>query len=332
MTNQKNPLLFIFPGQGSQAVGMGKFLFDNFTSAKNVFEEASDAISLNLKKLCFEGDEKNLSLTENTQPALLTVSVATAFVLKKEFEIQATMTAGHSIGEYSSFVLGQALTFTDAVKSVRERGLAMQNAVPVGKGGMTATLGLDQKQVEFLCQWAVKYSGHGPLSPANYNCDGQIVISGNQQTLNWLKDHFNADIFPEHNLERPTRAKLIPLQVSAPFHCTMMQPAEDKMREHFKKIEFKNSQMSIYQNFHAVAETDHSILKENLIRQISAPVLWTQSMNEVKKNYSNHQSLQVIECGHGQVLKGLLKKIDAEYFKVHSAHSLDDLKSLQNLF
>ncbi|AGH95537.1 ACP S-malonyltransferase [Pseudobdellovibrio exovorus] len=314
---------FLFPGQGSQAPNMGAFLFENFEIARRTFEEASDAISLDLKKLCFNSSVEELALTENTQPALLTVSTATARVLTQDLGVKPTITAGHSIGEYASFVLSQSLIFSDAVRAVRLRGQAMQSAVPVGQGGMTATLGLNEEQAQFLCDWAVKNSGSGPLSPANYNCDGQIVISGNMKTLDWLKTNFKADILPGE----ARRAKLIPLQVSAPFHCEMMKPAQEKMAEFFLSTEVKNAQIPIIQNVHAQSETDAAKLKENLIAQVSAPVKWTQSMQTLKSLGGN----VCFEVGHGAVLKGLLKKIDGDFFKVYSTSSMDDLKAIEGL-
>lgn len=313
---------FLYPGQGSQATGMGQFLFNEFKVAREVFEEASEAIHIDLKKLCFTGSTEELSLTENTQPALLTVSMATTKVLTEVIGAKPSITAGHSIGEYASFVASNVMSFSDAVKAVRARGQAMQSAVPVGLGGMTATLGLDEAQVQFLCRLAVEKSNASPLSPANYNCDGQIVISGNSKALDWLKQNFKPEILPGE----ARRAKLIPLQVSAPFHCEMMKPAEEKMRTFLNAIPFKNAQISIIQNFHAQPETNAEILKENLIKQISAPVKWTQSMHELKSK----NPTQVIEVGHGSVLKGLLKKIDPEFFKVFSTSSLDDLKAIES--
>jgi [acyl-carrier-protein] S-malonyltransferase len=314
---------FLFPGQGSQSPGMGSFLFENFKTAKLTFEEASDAINLDLKKLCFSGTAEELALTENTQPALLTVSTATARVLTKDIGIKPQVTAGHSIGEYASLALGNSLKFSDAVRAVRLRGQAMQSAVPVGQGGMTATLGLSDEQAKFLCEWTVKTSGFSPLSPANYNCDGQIVISGSMKALEWLKTNFKPEVLPGET----KRAKLIPLQVSAPFHCEMMRPAQEKMSEFFKTITFHNSQIPVIQNVHAKAETDAEKLKHNIIEQVSAPVKWTQSMHALKSlNIS-----QCFEVGNGSVLKGLLKKIDSEFFKVYSTNSLDDLKMIENL-
>ena len=314
---------FLFPGQGSQSPGMGSFLYENFNTAKHTFEEASDAIQFNLKKLCFTGSEQDLALTENTQPALLCVSTATARVLTKDLGVNVHATAGHSIGEYASLVLANVMTFPDAMLAVRKRGQAMQSAVPVGTGGMTATLGLTEEQVLFLCDWAVKNSGFGPLSPANYNCEGQIVISGNLKTLDWLKTNFKPEVLPGE----AKRTKLIPLQVSAPFHCEMMRPAQEKMQQHLNQVAFANSDIKIIQNVHAQVETKADILRQNLIEQISAPVKWTQSMQTLK-------SLEIgncIEVGNGYVLKGLLKKIDSEFFKVQSSSTLDDIRAIETL-
>lgn len=316
-------LSFIFPGQGSQQPGMGQFLFDNFKVAKETFEEASDAINLDLKKLCFSGSEQDLALTENTQPALLTVSTATQRVLTKDFNVRATSAAGHSIGEYAALVAADAIEFPSAVKAVRQRGQAMQNAVPVGQGGMVALLGLEPQQAHELCAWAVKGSGTGPLSPANFNCPGQIVISGSQHTINWLKENFSPEkVWGE---SAPKRAKMIPLSVSAPFHCEMMKPAEDTMRRVLTDMPFKQASFPILQNFNARFESTPESLRENLIRQVSAPVLWTQSMELMKQE----NKLHFIECGTGKVLQGLLKKIHPD-FQVLSTNSMEDFKIIED--
>ncbi len=313
----------LFPGQGSQAPGMGRFLFDNFKIAKDTFEEGSEALSLDLKKLCFESDEKTLALTENTQPALLCVSISTWRILKSEMNLKPQAAAGHSIGEYAALVAAGSMSYRDAIKSVRIRGQAMQSAVPVGQGGMTAVLGLDDEQVRFLCEWAVKQSGFSPLSPANFNSPGQVVISGSQKALNWLKDNFKAEVIPGD----AKRAKLIPLTVSAPFHCDMMKPAEEKMSKVLKDITFKKAQFPIVQNFVAEFVQEPDSLRENLIRQISAPVLWTQSIKKIRKAGIG----QGIESGYGKVVAGLVKKIDSE-FKIWGANSIEDLKLIeQNL-
>lgn len=311
----------IFPGQGSQAPGMGQYLFNEFPQARKIYEEASDAISFDLKKLCFNGSEADLQLTENTQPALLVTSVATYEVLRTEFGVPFSLGAGHSIGEYAALVGAQVMSLWNATQAVRKRGEAMQSAVPVGQGSMMATLGLDDEQALFLCDWVESESGFKPLSPANFNCPGQIVISGSAQALNWLKDNFKPEVLPGS----PKRVKLIPLAVSAPFHCAMMLPAEKTMRDVLGAIEFKKPLYPIVQNFTAEYVSEAATLKENLIRQVSAPVLWTQSMNRIK----HEGSLKFIECGHGQVLKGLLKKIDPE-FQVFSTSSLEDLKAIES--
>lgn len=314
---------FLFPGQGSQSPGMGSVLHENFSTARLAFEEASDAIGVDMKKLCFQGSAEELALTENTQPALLTVSTATARVLERDLGRIPQVTAGHSIGEYAGAVLAGVMTFADAMRAVRLRGQAMQSAVPVGQGGMCATLGLSEEQVRFLCDWAVENSGTGPLSPANYNCEGQIVISGSQQTLDWLKTNFRAEVLPGE----ARRAKLIPLQVSAPFHCEMMKPAQEKMQRFLQDVPFLEARIPLIQNVHARAETAAGIIKSNLVAQVSAPVRWTQSMLTLK-------SMGVADCfevGNGSVLKGLLKKIDGDFFKVYSTTTLEDLKAIETL-
>ncbi|MEK2645521.1 ACP S-malonyltransferase [Bdellovibrio sp. BCCA] len=311
-----------FPGQGSQQPGMGRFLFDNFKIAQEIFEEGSEALKQDMKKLCFEGSEADLALTENTQPALLLVSTATQKVLRHDFGVKAVAAAGHSIGEYAALVAADVIRFDEAMRAVRTRGQAMQSAVPVGQGGMVAVLGLEPDQVETLCNYVVKNSGFGPLSPANFNSPGQIVISGSQKAINWLKDNFKPEVI---FTEAPKRAKLIPLTVSAPFHCEMMKPAEDKMRMVLTAMEFKTAAFPVIQNFHAKAETEGSVLRENLIRQVSAPVRWTQSMEVLKA--MGHAN--VIECGAGKVLQGLLKKIDGDFFKVMTTTSMEDIKTIE---
>jgi [acyl-carrier-protein] S-malonyltransferase len=314
-------MTLLFPGQGSQQPGMGRFLFDNFKIAKETFEEASEALSQDMKKLCFEGSEADLALTENTQPALLAVSTATQRVLKSEYNLRVAAGAGHSIGEYAALVAANVIDFAPAMKAVRTRGQAMQSAVPVGQGGMIATLGLEPDQAKFLCEYVVKNSSHGPLSPANFNSPGQIVLSGSMKAIEWLKANFKPEIFPE----APKRAKLIPLNVSAPFHCEMMLPAEKKMREVLTAMEFRTPAFKIVQNFTANFESTPEALRENLIRQVSAPVRWTESMQLLKA-----QNLtKCVECGAGKVVAGLLKKIDGEAFTVFNTNSLEDLKLIE---
>ncbi|GIL21290.1 MAG: malonyl CoA-acyl carrier protein transacylase [Candidatus Jettenia caeni] len=314
----------LYPGQGSQQPGMGRYLYDQFRIAKDTFEEGSDALGIDMKKLCFEGSETDLALTENTQPALLLVSTATQRVIREEFPIKIQSAAGHSIGEYAALVSSHVLPFSSAMKAVRIRGQAMQAAVPVGQGGMVAVMGLDPVQVSELCQYVVQESKLGPLSPANYNSPGQIVISGSQKAIDWMKENVTAEkIWGD---DGPKRMKLIPLQVSAPFHCEMMKPAEDKMRQVLSDIPFQKAEFPILQNYTADFHTEAHELKENLIRQVSAPVLWMQSMEKLKQR----NWLNCIECGTGKVIQGLLKKIDGEAFKVLSTNSIDDLKLIES--
>ncbi len=311
----------IFPGQGSQQPGMGRFLFDQFQAAREIFEEASDAIAVDLKKLCFEGSEADLALTENTQPCLLTVSTATQKVLTSQFGVKIKAASGHSIGEYAALVAAGAMPFGAAVKAVRIRGQAMQSAVPVGQGGMVAVMGLDPAQVETLCKWAMEKSKTSPLNPANFNCPGQIVISGSAKTIAWLKDNFKVEeVFPDAK-----RVKLIPLQVSAPFHCDMMKPAEERMRSVLTEIAFQDAKFPIIQNFTAQAVQNATELRENLIRQVSGSVRWMQSMDLAKeKGWTS-----CIESGTGKVLQGLLKKIDSEAFQVFNTNSLEDIENIE---
>lgn len=308
---------FVFPGQGSQQPGMGRYLFDNFQIAQRLFEEASDALHLDFKKLCFESSESDLALTHNTQPAIVGVSVATAQVLKSEFGHTPDYTAGHSVGEYAALVISEVISFSQAIKAVRQRGEFMQAAVPIGKGAMIATLGLSEEQAIKLCQHVEEESGHTPLSPANFNCPGQIVLSGSAAAVEWLKTQFKVEtLFPEAK-----RVKFIPLNVSAPFHCALMKPAEDKMAQVLNAIEFKMARTPVLQNVNAQIETDPTTLRKNLIAQVSKSVLWTQTMIELKRL----ETTNIIECGHGSVLKGLFKKAEGE-FTVFTTQNLEELK------
>jgi [acyl-carrier-protein] S-malonyltransferase len=311
----------IFPGQGSQQPGMGSFLFNNFKIAKETFEEASEAIALDLKKLCFAGHESDLAKTENTQPCLLTVSTATARVLSSQFGVKVIAASGHSIGEYAALVIAGSIDFSEAVKAVRIRGQAMQAAVPLGQGGMTAVMGLTPEQVEKICLWGNAQTKTGQVSPANYNCPGQIVISGDAKTLEWMKENLK----PEELFPDARRVKLIPLQVSAPFHCQLMKPAEEKMRQVLSDMSFQTARYPIIQNFTAEMHQEAATLRENLIRQVSAPVKWMQSMEVAKLN----SFTSCIECGTGKVLQGLLKKIDSESFTVFNTNSLEDIENIE---
>ncbi len=315
----------IFPGQGSQHAGMGKFLFDNFQDARVIFEEASDAIKFDLKKLCFSGSDEDLALTKNTQPALLVVSTATFRVLAQLTDIAPVAAAGHSIGEYAALTTAGVIDFADAVRAVRRRGEAMQDAVPVGQGAMAAIMGLTPEQVVTLCEWTQTQSGQKPLEPANFNCPGQIVISGRATAIEWLQAHV-AQV-KEQLPELPPRMKVIPLKVSAPFHCTMMKPAEQIMRQYLEQTKFHNARFAVVQNFTALPVTDGSVLRENLVRQISAPVRWIECVQKLK----SLGATRAIEFGCGKVLSGLVKKIDSE-IETFNLNSLEDVKLVEGLF
>lgn len=313
----------VFPGQGSQHPGMGKFLYENFNEAKHGFEEASDALSQDLKKLCFEGSESDLTLTENTQPVLVLVSTITHRVLNSIAPLKIAAGAGHSVGEYSALVAAGSLKFTDALKLVRLRGQAMQSAVPVGQGGMVAIMGLEDKDVVKLCQWAEKASGLKPLEPANYNSPGQVVASGNQKIIDWLKENFSAE---KANLDGK-KAKLIPLKVSAPFHSSLMLPAQKTMEIELGKVEIKNASWPIAQNYSAQLETEANTLRQNLILQVSGAVRWVECVKQLQNKGVN----KIIECGSGKVLSGLIKKIDSEFLSAFNINSIEDLKNIEAL-
>jgi len=313
----------LFPGQGSQHPGMGKFLSDEFAVARQTFEEASDALHFDLKKLCFDGSESDLALTENTQPCLLLVSTATHRVLEKEFGYQPINAAGHSVGEYAAVVAAGALGFGDAMKAVRWRGQAMQSAVPVGKGGMSAVMGLEPKQVFELCAWAEKETGDGPVQPANLNAPGQIVISGKKTVLDWLSVNFKPEA-----LGITTRVKFIALKVSAPFHCSMMKPAEEKMAQVLGEMKFSDGKFPVIQNVSAEAVVSGQLLRENLIKQVSAPVRWIESVQAI----SQGGALKAAEVGCGRVIAGLVKKIAGESLPVFNLNSVEDLKVFETQF
>ena len=325
-TQSAHPFAAVFPGQGSQSVGMGRLFYDEFKEAKIAFEEASDALSLNMTQLCFEGPDSVLQLTENTQPAILTTSIAIQRVLSARLGFTPIAASGHSIGEYSALVASRVLSFSDAVRAVRARGRAMQKAVPVGQGAMAAVMGLSEEQVIAICKTAEGEASAGPLSAANFNAPGQIVISGSAKTLDWLKEHLTS-AWLKDTLQIEARPKLIPLAVSAPFHCALMQPAEDEMAVLLKATAFNAPQFPVVQNTTGKASTDPEVICEQLIRQISRSVQWIKCQNELVQLGAKH----FIEVGSGKVLAGLAKKtlLQLETFTTFSMNSIEDLKKFE---
>lgn len=314
---------FVYPGQGSQFVGMGQFLFENFSNSRPILEMASDAISFDLKKLCFDGPESELMKTENTQPAIVAVSAMAHQVLTEDLGVKPTVAMGHSVGEYNAVLGAGCFSTEDAIKSVRLRGRSMQEAVPLGLGGMAAFMGPEPDEVIEICDWVTKNSNMGVLEAANFNAPGQIVISGHAQAISWLEK--NLDKFPWKSA--PKRTKLIPLKVSAPFHCSLMKPAQDKMAVHFETVAFSNPKHKVIQNVNADFSDRAEDIRSRLISQVSQPVRWIESILKLKEM----NVTELIEVGSGQVLKGLNKKIWPEQSML-SMNTMEDIKVIESKF
>jgi [acyl-carrier-protein] S-malonyltransferase len=286
---------FIFPGQGSQAVGMGKDLFDNYPIARNVFLEADDALGFSLSKMCFEGTTEDLALTANTQPAILTCSIAAFMAMQSEGFPMPDYVAGHSLGEYSALVAANAMSFTEAVQTVRKRGTYMQEAVPVGVGAMAAILGLDLETIEKCCEEAA----NGQVcSPANINSPSQIVIAGDAEAIDRACE----------SLKEKGAKRAIKLNVSAPFHCALMMPAQEKLAADLKKLKYNDLRFPLIENVSAEVNSKGSRVSAALTEQVSSPVRWLQSVEKLN-------ALGVgtfIEVGAGKVLSGLVRQINRE--------------------
>jgi [acyl-carrier-protein] S-malonyltransferase len=300
---------FLFPGQGSQQVGMGKALYEQSAAAKAVFDEADEALGFSISKMCFEGPADDLTLTANTQPAILTTSIAALAALREKTSLEPAFYMGHSLGEFSALVAAGALKFADAVKLVRLRGQAMQEAVPAGLGSMAAVIGMDGETLEALCEQAAEGQ---VLSPANENGGGQIVVAGHAEAVKRLV-----------GLAKEKKARAIPLKVSAPFHCALMQPAADRVAEALTSIEVGAFTAPVITNVEAEPNEDPSRVADLLVRQVTHRVKWEASVQKAA-----HLGVEsAVEVGHGKVLAGLVRRIDRA-LTVRGVGSPDDIDVL----
>lgn len=284
----------VFPGQGSQYPGMGKDFYEKYDEVKKIFDRADEVLGYSLTSIMFNGPEEELKLTFNTQPALLTMSIGLWEVIKNK--VRPDFFAGHSLGEYSALVAAGGLSFDDAVLAVHNRGKFMQEAVPAGTGGMAAVMGADDAVIAEVCK-AVS-TETSVVEPANFNCPGQTVVAGNIEAVN---------AFCEKIKEAGAKRAIL-LPVSAPFHCSLMKPAAEKMAEYLKKININSLHTPVFNNVDAVRETDGATVYEALVRQVASPVLWTKSV----ENMAAAGVTAIIEVGAGKVLTGLVKKISRD--------------------
>jgi [acyl-carrier-protein] S-malonyltransferase len=287
-------IAFVFPGQGSQKVGMGRALFDTYAVCRETFEEADHALGEPLSRLCFEGPEDQLVLTENTQPAILTVSVAACRLLRSR-GLRPAFVAGHSLGEYSAHVAAGTISFADALRIVRRRGRYMQETVPVGAGAMAAVLGLDAERVAQACAEA---AGGEVVSPANLNAPGQVVIAGSAAAV--ARAGQRAKVLGAK--------RVIPLPVSAPFHCALMAPAEARLAPELRALVADDPQVPVVANVDAEPKRDRGAAIEALVAQVSRPVRW----EDVVRRLASEGVRTYVEVGPGTVLTGLVRKIDRE--------------------
>src|SRR6202051_2121034 len=317
MTNNSPRIAFLFPGQGSQAVGMGKELAANYPVARRTFEEADEALGYKLSQLCFEGPEEKLKLTEITQPAILTASVAAWRVLQEKSlkrDFIADYVAGHSLGEYSAHVAAGTLTFADAVRTVRNRGKYMQEAVPIGVGAMEAILGMTLDKVSDLAREAAE----GEVCDiGNINSPEQIVLSGNAGAVTRAV---------ELATERGAK-KAVSLPVSAPFHCSLMQPAQDRLARDLAALTFRNPSCPVVCNVDAAMVTQADPARDALIRQVTATVNWEPSIRLLLEKGTN----LFVEIGPGKVLWGLMRQIDRSKTSLTVADEASLQKTLAQL-
>lgn len=303
-----NKLAFVFPGQGAQTVGMGKDLFDQYDVAKRLFAEADEALGYSIKDMCFEGPADDLKLTANTQPAILTVSVIVNEILK-EHGVQPDVAGGHSLGEYSALVAAGVLSFKDAVALVHKRGQYMQEAVPVGQGGMAAIIGLDDEAIAAACEKATKEAGE--VQPVNFNCPGQTVIAGTTHGVEKAVEELKA----------AGAKKAVVLPVSAPFHSTLMKPAAEKLAAELDKVAIHDAAFPVVSNFTGELETKAEEIKANLVAQADHPVRWIACVKTMQAFGAD----TFVEAGPGKTLCGFNRRIDRSLKSLN----VENLESLQ---
>ncbi|MDH6368442.1 [acyl-carrier-protein] S-malonyltransferase [Paenibacillus sp. PastF-3] len=303
-------IAFVFPGQGAQAVGMGKDVYDALPNSRAVFEKGDEVLGFPLSKLIFEGPDSDLKQTVNTQPALLTASVAYLEALREQ-GMKPDYVAGHSLGEYSALVAAGVLSYEDAVTLVRLRGRFMEEAVPGGQGAMAAVLGAEREALAVLCQTISEESGVVEL--ANVNCPGQIVVSGSQEGVNGVVQR----------VKEAGGKRAIPLEVSGPFHSSMMRAAADRLAEELKKVTFNTPNVPVIVNVTASPVTDPEEIRELLVRQVYSPVLWQDSIEWLIADGVD----TFVEIGSGSVLAGLIRKID-KTVKVININTLESVQTV----
>lgn len=303
-----NKLAFVFPGQGAQTVGMGKDFCAQYEVAKKLFAQADEALGYSIRQMCFEGPEEDLKLTANTQPAILTMSVIANEILK-EHGLQPDVTGGHSLGEYSALVAADVLDFQDAIVLVHKRGQFMQEAVPVGQGGMAAIIGLADEVIVDACEKATKTAGE--VQAVNFNCPGQTVIAGTTKGVEAAVE----------TLKAAGAKKAVILPVSAPFHSTLMKPAAEKLAAELDKVQIRDAKIPVVSNFTGELETKADEIKANLVAQADHPVKWIACVNTM----SAFGADTFVEAGPGKTLCGFNRRID----KSLKSMNVENLETLQ---
>ncbi len=301
----------VFTGQGSQKVGMGKDIYEAQVSIRNFFEKAHERLGYDLKKLCFEGPESELTLTQNAQPAILTVSIALWSLFQERWTQPIAFTAGHSLGEYTALVASNVLRFEDAVLLVHKRGVWMQEAVPQGVGAMFAVLGLPDETVKEVCESISQ--PNALVVPANFNAPGQVVIAGHKPAVQTAGQKL-----------KELGGKIIPLKVSAPFHTPLMKPAEDKMAKLLDTVEWNDPVIPWISNVTAEFVISGQKARDLMKKQITSPVLWSRIVKKMKEEGVTH----IIEIGPGKVLTGLIRRIDSSI----KTFAITSLQSFHNFF